>query len=308
MTEPAKTDRPGNGIDSAVETLLGQRPFLEPILRPIAAVCREKAMLEETLSGDGAPCPIIADASRLERGDPLCDGSNVRLLEGPIRRCFQTMLDVLERSISGFDRRAAGIADPANGPDLAALAGALLDGNGAAVAEAAVSAGAEGWMLDLAVRTGLSPVLGWVGASCGGGIGHVAWENGHCPVCGSMPSISSIEKACDLGSEYLVSGGGRRFLHCSLCGFRWSIPRNMCPACRSDDHVKRMYYRADGFSHERLDVCLECRGYLPCIDLRETLSSPPMEIAAAGMIHLDIWAARNGYLPLTRTPWNGVGG
>ncbi len=295
-------------IDSAVETLIGMRPFLEPILRPLAAVCREKAGLVEMLVREGGTCPVPVDASRLEQGATLCNGMNVHLLKEMLGRCFPPMLAVLDRSFARFGPGVPALLDSKGGPDLAGLSGAFLDGDRAMFREAAGSMGIEEWGLDLAIRSGLSPVLGWVAASARSGLERIDWGHGYCPVCRSMPDVSFLTRAGELGSEFLVGGGGKRYLHCSLCGYEWTIPRTMCPACRNDDHGKRMFYQADGVDGERVDVCLECRGYLPCIDLRQTSATPPMEIAAVGMVHLDVWAVENGYRPLAQTPWNAIGG
>jgi len=232
---------------------------------------------------------------------------NVFLLHEALRRCFPPMLDVLGRYFATLGPWVPRIADPNGGRNLSALSGALLDGDHATFREAAGSIGADDWALDLAVRSGLAPALGWVAVSARPELAGIDWANGYCPVCRSMPDISYLTRAGDLGSEFLRGGGGKRYLHCSLCGYRWGIPRTMCPACRNDDHEKRMFYEADGVAGERVDVCLECQGYLPCIDLRRIPSTPPMEIAAAGMIHLDVWAMENGYRPLAQTPWNHIG-
>jgi hypothetical protein len=45
------------------------------------------------------------------------------------------------------------------------------------------------------------------------------WRKGHCPACGSLPTLSLLK-----GVE------GRRYLLCSFCGYEWRMDRLCCPA------------------------------------------------------------------------------
>jgi len=49
------------------------------------------------------------------------------------------------------------------------------------------------------------------------------------------------------------------------------------------------------------------RPYLPCIDLRKTGPVHHLDLAAVGMVHLDIMAQGKGFTPVTWTPWNKPG-
>ncbi|PIU31240.1 MAG: hypothetical protein COT06_09210 [Syntrophobacteraceae bacterium CG07_land_8_20_14_0_80_61_8] len=130
------------------------------------------------------------------------------------------------------------------------------------------------------------------------------WYKGYCPICGSMPNISYLVRADDLGSEFLKGGGGQKYLHCSLCGHDWRFIRNKCPACDTADKDMQLYFQSQEEHSERVDVCSKCGAYLPCIDLRESTHGLPMDMAAISMVYLDVWATEKGYHPMTRTPWN----
>ena len=79
----------------------------------------------------------------------------------------------------------------------------------------------------------------------------------------------------------------------------------MCPACENEDK-RHLYYQPEEDHSERLDVCSHCNAYLPCIDLRESSNKYCLDMAAVGMLHLDIWAREKGYHPLAWTPWNQI--
>jgi len=57
-------------------------------------------------------------------------------------------------------------------------------------------------------------------------------------------------------------------------------------------------------SGERVDVCKACNSYFLTIDLRQRIDPVNMDVAAMGMIALDILAQEKGYSPLAATPWN----
>jgi FdhE protein len=133
---------------------------------------------------------------------------------------------------------------------------------------------------------------------------HADWQRGYCPVCGSLPSISCLSKAGELSSEFLVGGGGRRFLHCSLCGLDWPVHRNFCAVCEREETAMKCYLSVKDEAAERVDICNHCNHYLPCIDLREFEAFFHLDTAAVGMAHMDLLAQEKGFSPMVRMPWN----
>ncbi len=135
-------------------------------------------------------------------------------------------------------------------------------------------------------------------------IREISWHEGYCPICGFLPTVSYLDKAPDLSSEFLRGGGGQKVLHCSMCGHEWRILRNLCPACGNDQRDMLLYFQVEHDREERVDVCRKCGLYLPCIDLREKDYKPHMDMAAVGMVYLDVFAQQNGFSPMVWTPWN----
>ena len=78
--------------------------------------------------------------------------------------------------------------------------------------------------------------------------------------------------------------------------------------CDTSDKEDRCYYQEEGETCERIEACGRCGHYLLCIDLRECAPPPTMEVAAVGMIHLDILARDRGFSPMAWTPWNRIDG
>jgi FdhE protein len=311
MITPMGNDKRLERIDAATERLAAERPFLEPILRPCAAILKETARQVDMLVAARPPLNqnLALDPSRLCQGVSLLTGVDMHLLQDDLSSGFAAMAGVLARAFPGLSSALQPILESqlALKLDLALLSAALIEGDTAVFDETARGLGIDAAVLTLAVRCGLAPVLESVARTSAPLLGDLAWDKGTCPVCGSLPSVSFLSAAEDLGSEFLTGGGGRRLLHCSLCGHQWRIPRTHCPACANADHNRHMVYKDEGSPGERLDVCLNCRGYLPCLDLRETGdTSVPPELAAIAMVHLDAWAAEKGFHPLAATLWNQI--
>lgn len=135
---------------------------------------------------------------------------------------------------------------------------------------------------------------------------HSAWKQGYCPVCGAMPSISYLDRALiDENNEFLAGGGGKKYLHCSLCGSNWHFRRGACPACDKEGaDIIEIIREEKGESGERVDWCTKCKSYCPGVDLRARGSRPDFDTLALGMMHLDMIAAKKKLKPLNPSFWN----
>jgi FdhE protein len=119
------------------------------------------------------------------------------------------------------------------------------------------------------------------------------WERGYCPICGAYPELSFLQ-----GEE------GQRWLRCSLCGYYWRFDRMACPYCGEVSESKELIC-LDGAEHQWAELCRGCHRYIVGIDLRRE-SGVTAEVAAIGMIHLDIIAQRKGLFPIAECAWNMV--
>jgi FdhE protein len=107
----------------------------------------------------------------------------------------------------------------------------------------------------------------------------------------------------------LVGEGGKRWLQCSLCDHEWRFNRHTCPRCNDSNHENQEYFFNKDSplgAGERVDLCNNCNSYLLTVDLRQKIDPVNMEIAAMGMIPLDILAQAKGYTPTAATPWNSL--
>lgn len=122
---------------------------------------------------------------------------------------------------------------------------------------------------------------------------NLSWTKGYCPVCGSWPEISFIK-----GTD------GKRSLRCSFCGHEWAFARLVCPFCENDDQTKLELFYSEDRSFERAELCHECKKYIVGLDTRNLVLQPAAQVAAIGMIYLDILAQEKGFTPGAICAWN----
>lgn len=110
------------------------------------------------------------------------------------------------------------------------------------------------------------------------------WTEGHCPVCGSLPSLITF-----------VDQGQRRG-HCSWCGSTWGLNRMQCPFCDNRDHDSLGYLAIEQEPQYRVQYCRACRRYFKALDLREWSGPFVLALEEWVTLHLDILAQRSGFL------------
>ncbi|BBO77223.1 formate dehydrogenase accessory protein FdhE [Desulfosarcina widdelii] len=107
--------------------------------------------------------------------------------------------------------------------------------------------------------------------------------HGNCPICGSAPIIGELD------------ADGRLWVHCSLCGHRWSIERMVCLFCGNRDSASLEYLYSENEPEYRVYLCNECRHYLKVVDTRKLarVFYPPLEQVVS--LHLDLMASEKGF-------------
>ncbi len=292
----------------AVERSLEKRPALETVIKPFAAVLVKRASIVAEISAFMQPMDMDRTADRLASGVPMVTDISLADWKMALEKTLANLMPVLNRSFPNLKADFSAIeAAIKNGEsDLSILAKAYLEGNcrvfQSSVQNIVGAAGALGFV----VNWTLSAVLNAARIQWENAVDLSSWSKGYCPVCGSLPAISYLSKPNGPTSEFLRGGGGQKFLHCALCGQNWRFKRNRCPACDTDDKDNRIYYREVGETSERFDACRHCGHYLLGIDLRENNVSASLDMAAVGMVHLDILARGKGFSPMTWTPWNRI--
>lgn len=111
------------------------------------------------------------------------------------------------------------------------------------------------------------------------------WEKGYCPVCGSMPEISTFEE------------DGKRFLVCGFCSHKWASKRIYCPFCENSDHETLQYFDIEGEEEYRVDTCGKCKNYIKTIDLKKTTRKIYLPLESKVTPYIDLKFEEMGYAP-----------
>jgi FdhE protein len=304
-TDPVTADVE-QGIQRLVTVILGKRPQLEGILLPFAALFTEKTRLASALKDDLNATPCEVSGTRLAEGIPILAGISFAFLKPALARAFEALVPAVQAWFPATAAELDGIkiAQRNASLDLSRLAEAYVQGSVKDFQEERVTSEIGRQGLSFVLQLVLSAVLQSLAPSLAAQVWVVHWDRGYCPVCGSLPSISYLSKTQGASSEFLVGGGGQRYLHCAMCGHDWHVRRHLCAACECKDDDQHLYFQVPDAAGERVDVCRHCGHYLPCIDLRETDVSFHLDTAAVGMAHLDMLAQEKGFNPMVRAPWN----
>lgn len=108
------------------------------------------------------------------------------------------------------------------------------------------------------------------------------WQEGRCPVCNSIPSLSFIKK--DEG----------RTLYCSFCEGRGPWHRTGCPYCQNRDIYKLDILEIEEEKEFRIDLCNGCKSYIKTVnDILPKGYTP--ELLDIISLPLDIIAQGKGY-------------
>jgi FdhE protein len=177
-----------------------------------------------------------------------------------------------------------------------AALGAILSGDAEALDLLALGANLPRPSLEFMLRELVKPLLERRAQALGRLLADQAWELGSCPICGSLPELA-----------FLKGDGGQRWLRCSACAHHWRFKRITCPVCGNEEPDQTGYLYAEGAERERVEVCRQCNKYLVALDIRGLDREPLWQVAALGLVHLDLLAQREGLTPAANCAWNNLG-
>lgn len=305
---------------SVAETLAdvtSRRPVLEPVLRafePLLSAGHTLAgKLADPVREAGLRLPEL-QWDRAQQGVSLLAGVSLTGIAGPMRQAAEELLPLLttiEAVAPHADSLRAFFLRPVEADDSRdALAEAVVAGR--SIESIARDGGVEPDVLAFVTGFVVSPVLHAMVAAAVPEEGDApwdtggAWQQGYCPVCGAFPTIAWLDKPIlDDKNAYLAGGGGKKHLHCSMCGAAWKFLRGACPSCGKEvSGTMEMLRETEAARGERLDWCTKCNTYCPTVDLREREAVPNLDALALGMMHLDMVAARKKLRPLRPSFWN----
>ena len=313
---------------SPAETLseaMERRPALRPVLEAFAPLMELRsglpAQLAESVAQSGFRLPDWDDA-KAQAGTYLLAEADLSALALPMQEAAHAVLPVVT-SMQGMESYGPGLMSFfLFGEGALSASRALLDGDSETLEALAAGDEVPPSVLAFALEHVLGAVIRaavlcqWP-SSPDSHYGPedkpapwderpASWTQGYCPVCGSAPSVSYLEeKIFDEKNAFASGGGGRKHLHCGLCGTEWHFRRGTCPSCgKEEEGTLEMLRQAEDARGERVEWCTHCKSYCSGVDLRERDTRPDMDAFAPCLMHLDIAASERGLTPLYPAFWN----
>ncbi len=312
---------PAETLAEAMEHRAALRPMLEAFAPLMELRSYLPTRLAEAVAQSGFRLPVWDD-SRAQEGIFLLVGAELSALALPMQEASLSLLPVLA-AIQGMAEHSPALRNfflSGEAPIIASRA--LLDGDAetleALAAEAELPVAVLLFALENVLGTVLrAAVLAQWPACPDSHYGPedkpapwderpASWMQGFCPVCGSAPSVSYLEeKIFDEKNAFASGGGGKKHLHCGLCGTEWHFRRGTCPSCgKEEEGTLEVLREAEGARGERVEWCTHCKAYCTGVDLRERESRPDMTTFPLCLMHLDMAAVQRGLEPLYTAFWN----
>ncbi len=148
-------------------------------------------------------------------------------------------------------------------------------------------------MVSFLVHASLAPAVEALAAGLAGRIpADRIWTHGHCPVCGSLPLMSSLRDK-----------EGRRFATCSFCLADYRVRRLGCCFCGEEDQNKLVFYDTPDAPGYRIDACEQCKNYIKTADFRALDKASVPSLDDLESLPLDYLAMERGYARPTLSAW-----
>ncbi len=280
------------------------RPVQEDVLRTFQKVFECQTRLADGFAGKQLWLPEL-NGSSFAQGVSWLAGQDIRehgsLLHESARQLLPVMVeafplgDTFEGLARTFDSKDGMLGNSVS---------ALLAGDLNTVRTQAEALAMDSGLFAFILRSIAAPVMMALAANGAEMLQGQPWRQGYCPVCGSAPSIAYLSKRDNIDLDSLVGGGGKKFLHCSLCSHVWRFPRDLCPSCGTNEPHQREILHVEGVRYERAEFCHQCKGYMLTIDFREVAQEPNLLLAPVALMHLDAIAQQKGGKPIYEAPWN----
>lgn len=118
---------------------------------------------------------------------------------------------------------------------------------------------------------------------------NIRWEEGRCPLCNSVPSLSVIER------------NAPRKYHCSFCRTTGHYRRIGCPYCKSESGEDIDLLVTEELPGMRIEACGKCKTYIKSFEAEKFPANDMMELDIVSL-PLDIVARQKGFVRRSPNP------
>lgn len=262
------------------------------LLDLVAQVQDVQNQARATAAVEDAPAGALASVDQVIQGAPLLARELFRYDHGQAVRLFGDFTDMLT-SMGGPMAQAAGVVRDEGETLLRKAFEAFLKPDDSIFIEFAERTSQAPRALSFLVQSSMTPSIMALAGSISKTLPQGrTWEQGTCPICGSLPFHSALT-----GKE------GVRSNSCSFCRACYRSVRLQCPYCQERDAAKLPFFSADEEPGYRVDVCLTCKGYIKTTDFRDFDRPSLAALDDLESLALDILAVKRGFIRPTPSAW-----
>lgn len=297
MTDSPSAREAYERIGKAIAEMGERIPQLSEVYDAFRELMARQAAVKADLA-EWRSVELEVDPIKYSQGLPLLDSTAFSVGWDLLRKAAGEILPAIEKGFPSIRDRIAALRMKieATESDNDILAAALGSSNREQIDEIGRSLEIDASVIEFAIGQVRKPFAEKIADTLPSLPENLQWMKGYCPVCGSWPELSYLE-----GKE------GRRCLRCSFCGHEWQFMRTQCPFCETTDLEKiELIYQEDR-PFERAELCHACKKYIVSEDFRDIAFDLPHEVAALGLVYLDMLAQEKGFSPGAVCAWNMVG-
>lgn len=280
-------------LEKAFDAIERETPFLKPVTQAFREVVIGKEIVKSRISPACSVSSSVPKEAALTDGCPFLTEKTVASFVDSSEDGVKETLRCLQKAFPSI-RSEIGLlmkAIEAGMIDIKGCICELLVDRQDSIVKASGQLGVNPVALNFLLLQALKPFVEKRAEELEPMIRELPWHQGYCPVCGAFPELSFLQ-----GEE------GQRWLRCSLCAFDWRFDRMGCPYCGEKNSNKEFIYIEDSRS-KWVELCSDCRRYIVGIDLRDQPGAC-RDVAAIGMVHLDMIAQQKGFQPVAECAWN----
>ena len=251
---------------------------------------------------DHLPLPAAGDAARNLSGKrPILFGAGVDLDGAPFEPFVLAFCDDLAQGGAGQPAaRLRGTLERGE-IEIASLLAASLMRRQTAIRRKANHVGVAPDVLWLVAELGAAPLAHRLqrrhlrdAAAADGALRAAldAWDEGHCPACGSWPALAE-------------EVAGNRHLRCSFCGAAWQPAVRRCIYCAEAGQSFVVAAPAETRQQQRrVEMCRACGGYLKSLSASGLTPFALLPVIDLASSDLDMGAVDRGYIRFSMREFN----
>jgi FdhE protein len=267
-----------------IKTLCKQKPSHKEVLGFLKKVITAQAKIKSDIKIEDVPFDKEMVQMKFKEGFPLLNKEALNLDVVLAKSLFKKMSQIVSKKVPE-DIEQINQVFKKKKLDVESLLKGSLRENGDYINTVAQRLRVKPAVLSFLVKNTLKPFFEVYAEKVRDFVDQEHWLRSYCPVCGSKPFMAELQ-----GKER------KKFLVCSVCGYKWRFVRLKCPFCGTYiPRGFRYFYTENEGKTWRVEVCDKCKRYIKTVDTVETGEQPIPEIDDIGTLYLDILAENEGY-------------